>query len=80
MKRQMTRCRAFSPIAGLAALLTLAVTGPAEAQQRQVDTQEEIGLTRPTGVPLMAVVSLADQRVTIYDANGKILRAPVSTG
>ena len=28
----------------------------------------------------MAVVSLADQRVTIYDANGKILRAPVSTG
>ena len=28
----------------------------------------------------MAVISLNDQRVTIYDAGGKILRAPVSTG
>ena len=80
MKRTMTRCLAVSAITGLAALLTLAVADPAEAQRRQVETQEEIGLTRPAGVPLMAVVSLADQRVTIYDANGKILRAPVSTG
>ena len=28
----------------------------------------------------MAVVSLSQQRVTIYDADGKILQAPVSTG
>jgi L,D-transpeptidase catalytic domain len=76
----MTLCRGFSPIAGLAALLTLAIAGPVQAQRSQIETQEEIGLTRPAGVPLMAVVSLADQHVTIYDAIGKILRAPVSTG
>ena len=29
--------------------------------------------------PLLAVVSLGDQRVTIYDAKGRILRSPVST-
>jgi hypothetical protein len=28
----------------------------------------------------MAIVSLGEQRVTIYDAEGRILRAPVSTG
>jgi hypothetical protein len=28
----------------------------------------------------MAIVSLGDQRISIYDANGKMLEAPVSTG
>jgi hypothetical protein len=31
-------------------------------------------------VPILAVVSLSDQRVTIYDAEGKMLQSPVSTG
>ena len=30
--------------------------------------------------PLLAIVSLSDQRVTIYDAEGKMLQSPVSTG
>jgi hypothetical protein len=30
--------------------------------------------------PILAVVSLSDQRVSIYDAEGKILEAPVSSG
>jgi hypothetical protein len=30
--------------------------------------------------PVLAVVSLSDQRVSIYDAEGKILEAPVSSG
>ena len=30
--------------------------------------------------PLMAIVSLGNQRITVYDANGWILRAPVSSG
>jgi hypothetical protein len=30
--------------------------------------------------PIMAIVSLSNQRVTIYDADGWILRAPVSSG
>ena len=36
--------------------------------------------TRNAGEPLMAVVSLRDQRITVYDAKGWILRAPVSSG
>jgi hypothetical protein len=31
-------------------------------------------------VPMMAIVSLSRQRVTVYDARGKMLEAPVSTG
>src|SRR5262249_19380226 len=35
---------------------------------------------RAAGAPLMAIVSIKSQRVTVYDADGWILRAPVSTG
>ena len=35
---------------------------------------------RVAGTPVMAVVAVREQQVTIYDANGPILRAPVSTG
>ena len=35
---------------------------------------------RAMGQPILAVVSLGDQRITIYDARGKILQAPVSSG
>jgi L,D-transpeptidase catalytic domain len=35
---------------------------------------------REIGIPLMAIVALREQRVTIYDAQGSVLRAPVSTG
>jgi flagellar biosynthesis regulator FlaF len=35
--------------------------------------------TRNGGDPIMAIVSLRDQRMTIYDADGWILRATVST-
>ena len=40
----------------------------------------EIVEARPAGVPLMAIVALGEQRITVYDAQGKILQAPVSTG
>ena len=35
---------------------------------------------RVAGPPVLAVVALKEQRVTIYDAEGPILRAPISTG
>jgi L,D-transpeptidase catalytic domain len=35
---------------------------------------------RAAGAPIMAIVSLRSQRITVYDANGWILRAPVSSG
>ena len=36
--------------------------------------------SRDPGEPIMAIVSLQKQRITVYDANGWILRAPVSSG
>jgi lipoprotein-anchoring transpeptidase ErfK/SrfK len=36
--------------------------------------------SRTAGEPIMAVVSLRNQRITVYDANGWIVRAPVSSG
>src|SRR5262252_6291925 len=35
---------------------------------------------RPAGEPIMAIVSIKSQQVTLYDADGWIRRAPVSTG
>src|SRR5215468_7085147 len=35
---------------------------------------------RAAGEPIMAIVSLRNQRITVYDAKGSILRAPVSSG
>lgn len=35
---------------------------------------------RAAGEPIMAIVSIKSQKVTFYDADGWILRAPVSTG
>jgi hypothetical protein len=35
---------------------------------------------RAAGEPIMAIASLQSQQITIYDANGWILRAPISTG
>ena len=36
--------------------------------------------SRIAGEPTMAIVSLRDQRITVYDATGWIVRAPVSSG
>jgi hypothetical protein len=36
--------------------------------------------SRPAGPPIMAIVSLQSQDVTVYDADGWIMRAPVSSG
>jgi hypothetical protein len=36
--------------------------------------------SRAAGEPIMAIVSLRSQQITVYDANGWILRAPVSSG
>jgi lipoprotein-anchoring transpeptidase ErfK/SrfK len=37
-------------------------------------------LDRPAGTPRLAVVSLGDQRITVYDANGAIMQGPTSSG
>jgi L,D-transpeptidase catalytic domain len=37
-------------------------------------------VSRPVGEPIMAIVSLRDQQITVYDDKGWIMRAPVSSG
>jgi hypothetical protein len=77
----MTRPVAVSALAAFAALFATGIADPADARSRGEANRDNFALSaRSAGAPLMAVISLNDQRVTIYDAGGKILRAPVSTG
>ena len=83
--RSLKRRLAGLAASGLAALLVTATADPAAARSsrdrdRDPKRADESVLSRPAGVPLMAIVSIREQRVTIYDAQGRILRAPVSTG
>lgn len=65
----------------LAAMVALtALTADAAAQKpRRAQITEETA-PRQAGEPIMAIVSIKTQQVTLYDADGWILRAPVSTG
>ena len=60
------------------AALSALTTGAAARQGRAAPT--EATAPRQAGEPIMAVVSIKSQQVTFYDADGWILRAPVSTG
>jgi L,D-transpeptidase catalytic domain len=64
------------------ATLVAALTAPADAaaKPRPPAAAVEAVAPRDAGEPLMAIVSIKSQQVTFYDANGWILRAPVSTG
>src|SRR5215472_124956 len=45
------------------------------------DAKRAAGQASGPGAPMLAIVSLGDQRVSIYDGNGRrILQSPVSTG
>src|SRR5712672_3096249 len=78
-KRKPTRLRpARLAVAGLAALI--AATDHAGATDRRSERSVESIESRTAGDPIMAIVSLHNQRITVYDANGWILRAPVSSG
>jgi len=63
-----------------AALMALTAGPPADARQAAAPRQTVMTAPRPAGDPIMAIVSIKSQRVTFYDADGWILRAPVSTG
>lgn len=52
---------------------------PQSAQRRDV-RPDESSFTRGVKGPMIAVVSLNDQRITLYDAEGRLVRAPVSSG
>jgi hypothetical protein len=69
---------AIVTLAAMAALTAL--TAGAAARQARPAAPVEATAPREAGEPIMAIVSIIGQRVTFYDADGWILRAPVSTG
>jgi len=70
-------------LAGTVALAALTAAPPptdAAAKRARPARPTEAAAPREPGEPIMAIVSTQSQKVTIYDAEGWILRAPVSTG
>src|SRR5262245_6375778 len=68
-------------IAALAAMAALtALTAEAVAREARPAPTKEATAPREAGELLMAIVSIKSQQVTFYDAEGWVLRAPVSTG
>ena len=67
-------------ILALAGLVVAGTLEPETAHGMQDVKWDEVPQGRSNGPQLMAIVSLQEQRITIYDADGPILRAPVSSG
>ncbi len=69
-------------LAATAALTAVTVAPPANAGDNQARFARTSDATAPrdAGQPIMAIVSIKRQQVTIYDAYGWTQRAPVSTG
>src|SRR5450631_3533096 len=68
-------------IVTFAAMAALTALSPgAAARQPHAALPTEATALREAGEPIMAIVSIKTQQVTFYDADGWILRAPVSTG
>jgi L,D-transpeptidase catalytic domain len=73
-KRTGARPARFA-LAGLAVLTAVSVQASAASSRNEQSIE-----SRSAGEPIMAIVSLHDQLITVYDAKGQILRAPVSSG
>ncbi len=80
-KYELTRLRpAPLALAGLAAAIAASdCAGAANGRKERAPTFES-RIIGEAVEPLMAIVSLRNQRITVYDAKGWILRAPVSSG
>src|SRR5262245_25524401 len=67
-------------IAALAAAAALTASAVMAAPQARAPVPPDEAAPRKAGEPIMAIVSIKSQQITLYDAEGWILRAPVSTG
>jgi L,D-transpeptidase-like protein len=76
------RCAPSAIVTFAATIVLMALTPPADAAAKLANPAHPVEATAPrdAGEPIMAIVSIKRQQVTIYDADGWILRAPVSTG
>ncbi|HEU0160493.1 MAG TPA: L,D-transpeptidase family protein, partial [Hyphomicrobiaceae bacterium] len=78
MRSKSSVILAAAGLLGLTAGLLAFGLGGASAKSGREGRQD--GQLRAAGKPVLAIVALRDQRISIYDAEGKILEAPVSTG
>jgi lipoprotein-anchoring transpeptidase ErfK/SrfK len=76
------RCWGPSVATMFAAMTALMMPPTADAAPKQASRAATSEATAPrnAGEPIMAIVSIKTQQVTLYDADGWIMRAPVSTG
>ena len=72
--------RRLARLAIVVLVTLIAAQDPAGATSSEKNRSVESAESRPVGEPIMAIVSLHNQRITVYDATGWILRAPVSSG
>ncbi len=81
MNPQHTQTRLRSPHLAIAALAALVGLGDhAGATDDRIERSVKSIESRTAGEPILAIVALDEQRITVYDAEGWILRAPVSSG
>src|SRR5215213_6764395 len=78
--RKQIRLRPSDLVLAALAVLIVVPLDHALAVERRGERSVQSVESRTAGEPIMAVVSLRNQRITVYDANGWILRAPVSSG
>jgi hypothetical protein len=69
---------AMASLTALAAMI--AAVGCAGARSGGAGTAVESIQSRAAGEPILAIVSLRNQRITVYDKDGWMLRAPISSG
>ena len=79
---QALRGTSFVAMAAVALVLIAApgAAGAANRASRHAEHTAEATAPRESGPPIMAIISLKGQHVTIYDADGWTMRAPVSSG
>src|SRR5689334_7189665 len=67
-------------LAATALAALMAAPHPARAASHHGHAAAEAEAPRSAGAPIMAIISLKHQHITVYDADGWMLRSPVSTG
>ena len=72
--------RSLISMAAFAAVAVVSAAAPASARSNRDQDDAVEATSRTPGKPVMAVVSLGDQRVTIYDKDGAIMHGPISSG
>ncbi len=74
------RFTSWAAILCMAGFTAVALDGTPSADAAQYRESERTSQSRSAAAPLLAVIALAQQRVSVYGASGKIMESQVSTG